>query len=390
MADNGEQLISFFVYSLFVYPVTNYLVSPQRSYPRWKAALYAVVFLLVVSTLHMTYDNFENGPNHYRLLGVPRDSTLGVIKKSYRTVSLDLHPDKNKSPEAAVEFQRITTAFDILADKEKRREYNRLGDSGVKASTQQVIDNKYLLIQMIVYYVSTVIFAFLMTFSEPTGDAFNASLFGLTVMLFLEMLLVVQEMSMPGWLLPYVTPYEVVGTLHRLFPAFMNGCRCVTGAFMVDRRADRVQVLELLSNNAKDLTMRIANVGRELTQCIVQQHKLTHRNADGGSIEDEDWMVMMDSSLDSGGNSGRGGGKGLMERSLDDVQRKISTTREGRNGTYKEMMDKRVEVISNPTTLRKSASKAAAAVGMFGGWSFWRDLAIYLLARYLFVKAKKL
>lgn len=51
--DNGEQLISFFLYSLFIYPITNYLISPHRSYPKWKGALYAITFLLGVAVLHM-------------------------------------------------------------------------------------------------------------------------------------------------------------------------------------------------------------------------------------------------------------------------------------------------------------------------------------------------
>ena len=71
-------------------------------------------------------------------------------------------------------------AFDVLTDKEKKREYNRLGDHGVAVLAQSVVDHKYLLIQLIVYYFSTLLFAFLMTFSEPTGDAFSLSIFGLT------------------------------------------------------------------------------------------------------------------------------------------------------------------------------------------------------------------
>ena len=53
MSGNGEQLVSFFIYSLFVYPVTNYIVAPQRKYPKWKAALYAVLFLLAISIIHV-------------------------------------------------------------------------------------------------------------------------------------------------------------------------------------------------------------------------------------------------------------------------------------------------------------------------------------------------
>ena len=52
-AETGEHLVSFFLYSLFIYPITNYIVSPQRKYPRWKAALYAVLFLGAVATIHL-------------------------------------------------------------------------------------------------------------------------------------------------------------------------------------------------------------------------------------------------------------------------------------------------------------------------------------------------
>ena len=58
--------------------------------------------------------------------------------------------------------------------------YERLGDAGVKVSAQTVIDHKYIIIQMLVYYASSMIFAFLMTFSESGGDAMITALFGLT------------------------------------------------------------------------------------------------------------------------------------------------------------------------------------------------------------------
>jgi curved DNA-binding protein CbpA len=121
----------------------------------------------------------ESGPNHYQLLQVSRSSSIGVVKKAYRSLSLELHPDKNKNPGAVEKFREVKHAFDVLSNKDKRREYNRLGESGVQVSAQTVIDHKYLLIQLIVYYTSTGIFAFIMTLSEPTGDALSFSLFGL-------------------------------------------------------------------------------------------------------------------------------------------------------------------------------------------------------------------
>jgi hypothetical protein len=50
-SSEAEHLASFFIYSFFVYPITNYIVSPQRKYPRWKAVLYAIIFLAGVSYL---------------------------------------------------------------------------------------------------------------------------------------------------------------------------------------------------------------------------------------------------------------------------------------------------------------------------------------------------
>lgn len=94
-------------------------------------------------------------------------------------LSAEFHPDKNKDPSAADTFTKIKHAFDIITDKDKRREYNRLGEHGVAVLAQAVVDYKYILIQMVVFYASSLVFAFLMTFSEPTNDAFEICIFGL-------------------------------------------------------------------------------------------------------------------------------------------------------------------------------------------------------------------
>jgi hypothetical protein len=64
-----------------------------------------------------------------------------------------------------------------------KREYNRLGEHGVLVLSQSVIDHRYIILQMVVYYGSSLFFAFLMTFTEPSGDAFSISLFSLAGML---------------------------------------------------------------------------------------------------------------------------------------------------------------------------------------------------------------
>ena len=63
-------------------------------------------------------------PNHYDTLGITRDASQEEIKKSYRTLSLKWHPDRNPSPEAQSKFQEIGAAYEVLSDEGKRQEYN--------------------------------------------------------------------------------------------------------------------------------------------------------------------------------------------------------------------------------------------------------------------------
>ena len=63
-------------------------------------------------------------PNHYDTLGITREASAEEIKKSYRTLSLKWHPDRNSSPEAQSKFQEIGSAYEVLSDDAKRHEYN--------------------------------------------------------------------------------------------------------------------------------------------------------------------------------------------------------------------------------------------------------------------------
>jgi DnaJ-class molecular chaperone len=62
----------------------------------------------------------------YSQLGVKRDATEADIKKAYRKLAKELHPDKNKdNPKASERFSTVTRAYDILTDKAKRAQYDR-------------------------------------------------------------------------------------------------------------------------------------------------------------------------------------------------------------------------------------------------------------------------
>ena len=68
--------------------------------------------------------------DYYRLLGVRPDATMLLIKKAYRKLAKQYHPDLNHSADAAERFREITEAYDTLTDPDRRRRYDRLHGFG--------------------------------------------------------------------------------------------------------------------------------------------------------------------------------------------------------------------------------------------------------------------
>src|SRR5262245_14552815 len=67
-------------------------------------------------------------PDLYALLGVSRDADAETIKKAYRKLARQLHPDVNPDPDASARFQEVGRAYEILSDPQKRAAYDRGGD----------------------------------------------------------------------------------------------------------------------------------------------------------------------------------------------------------------------------------------------------------------------
>jgi DnaJ-class molecular chaperone len=62
----------------------------------------------------------------YQRLGLKRGASEAEIKKAYRSLAKQLHPDRNKdNPDAARRFAEVTHAYDLLSDKDKRAQYDR-------------------------------------------------------------------------------------------------------------------------------------------------------------------------------------------------------------------------------------------------------------------------
>ena len=69
----------------------------------------------------------------YAILGVPRDADATAVKKAYRTLARDLHPDRNPDdPTAEERFKEVQGAYAVLNDAEKRKLYDEFGPDGLR------------------------------------------------------------------------------------------------------------------------------------------------------------------------------------------------------------------------------------------------------------------
>lgn len=201
----------------------------------------------------------ERGPNHYALLGVTRDSNPLEIKRAYRKLSVQLHPDKNDSPDAANEFDRVKQAYDVLMDLELREVYNKFGKEGIQQNKRY--SETQFLMEAGIFYVSWGVMTFFLTMGKKSGSARDWTLTGLILMLVVEVVVMTSQTNpLPSSLFPTLTEADLVCVLHSLFPAFMNGCRSMGAYLYVDLDAQLRQLLLALQEQNQDILLVLRNV----------------------------------------------------------------------------------------------------------------------------------
>lgn len=86
----------------------------------WRASSYSEEQVTIVREIKRKKD-------YYDILGLEKGSSVEDVRRSYRKLSLKVHPDKNKAPGAEEAFKMVSKAFQCLSDEESRKTYDSIG-----------------------------------------------------------------------------------------------------------------------------------------------------------------------------------------------------------------------------------------------------------------------
>ena len=89
--------------------------------------------LLLLLALCLPHVIGAGGRDFYKILNVGKSASTNEVKKAYRRLAKELHPDKNKDdPQASEKFQDLGAAYEVLSDPDKRKVYDRCGEECLK------------------------------------------------------------------------------------------------------------------------------------------------------------------------------------------------------------------------------------------------------------------
>ncbi len=75
--------------------------------------------------------------DYYEILGLDKNASSDDIKKAFRKLAFELHPDRNKDPKSEEKFKEISEAYAVLSDSEKKQKYDTYGHAGISGSYSQ-------------------------------------------------------------------------------------------------------------------------------------------------------------------------------------------------------------------------------------------------------------
>jgi molecular chaperone DnaJ len=97
--------------------------------------------------------------DYYEILGVRRDASEDEIKKAYRKLAMQYHPDRNSGDRSAEErFKEVAEAYEVLRDSDKRQRYDRFGHTGLRGGFETARDFEFDLADALRTFMSEGIF----------------------------------------------------------------------------------------------------------------------------------------------------------------------------------------------------------------------------------------
>jgi DnaJ-class molecular chaperone len=75
--------------------------------------------------------------DYYQVLGLAKNATADEIKKAYRKLALQYHPDRNKGKESEEKFKEVTKAYEVLSDSQKKQTYDQYGHAAFEQGAGQ-------------------------------------------------------------------------------------------------------------------------------------------------------------------------------------------------------------------------------------------------------------
>lgn len=90
-------------------------------------------YLVILLLIALSFSGSFAGRDFYKILNIKKSANTNEIKKAYRKLAKELHPDKNRNdPQASEKFSDLGAAYEVLSDQEKRKKYDRCGEECVK------------------------------------------------------------------------------------------------------------------------------------------------------------------------------------------------------------------------------------------------------------------
>jgi len=117
--------------SLFSWTTVERKMNHRRGKQRECSLVWIILLLpLLISTV-------SSGEDFYDLLGIGRQANNREIRRAFKKLALEMHPDKNQDdPEASDKFIRINRAYEVLKDEDLRRKYDQFGEEGMDESNR--------------------------------------------------------------------------------------------------------------------------------------------------------------------------------------------------------------------------------------------------------------